>query len=69
MDDIVIDYTSTGYLDKHLGISSKEYDAMIVMGMATGHLDIRKHATPLLQLHSTVLFRHLQHLQLTCEYA
>jgi hypothetical protein len=65
-DDIAVDSISTGYLDKHLGISSKEYDAMIVMGIVTGHLDIREHATPLLQLHSTVLFRHLQYLQLIC---
>jgi hypothetical protein len=65
-DDIAVDSISTGYLDKQLGISRKEYDALVVMGIITGHLDIRKHATPLLQLHSTVLFRHLQHLWLSC---
>jgi hypothetical protein len=66
MDDIAVDSISTGYLDKHIGIPSNEYDTMIVMGIVTRHLDLRDHATPLLQLHSTVLFRHLQHLELTC---
>jgi hypothetical protein len=64
MDDIAVDYTSSGYLDEHLGISSKAYDAEIVMGIVTRHLVILESGTPLLQLHSTVLFRQLQHLQL-----
>ena len=34
MDDIAVDYISTGYLDEHLGVSSKKYDTMIVMGIA-----------------------------------
>jgi hypothetical protein len=67
MDDIAVDSISTGYLDKHLGISSKEYDAVIVKGIVTGHLDLRDYAILLLQLHSTVLFRNLQHLELSCD--
>jgi hypothetical protein len=66
IDDIAIDYISTGYLDKHLGKSSKEYDAVIIMGIVTRHLVILDFATPLLQLHSTGLFRQLQHLELIC---
>jgi hypothetical protein len=70
MDDIVVDYISMGYLNKHLGISEYEqiYDAGIVIAMVTGHLVIHQYATPLLQLHSTALFRQLQHLDLTCAY-
>jgi len=64
-DDIVVDYISTDYLDKHHGISSKEYDAMIVMGVVTRCLVIHGYAIPLLQLDSTALFRRLQHLELT----
>jgi hypothetical protein len=67
MDDLAIDYISTRYQDRHLGISSKECDAMIVMGMATQCLAIYPPATPLFLLHSTVLFRHLQHLKLICD--
>jgi hypothetical protein len=66
MDDTAVDYISTGYQDKHSGISSKEDDAVVVMGMATRCLIIPDYATPLLQLHSTVLFRQLGHLELTC---
>ena len=35
MDDIAVDYTSTGYLDEHLGISSNEHDATIVRAIVT----------------------------------
>jgi len=38
MDDIAVDYTSTGYLDKHIGISSKEFDATIVKAIVTRRL-------------------------------
>jgi len=65
MGDIAVDYISTGYLDKHLGKSMDQYDARIVMGMVTGHLVIHDDGIPLLQLRSTVLFRQLQHLDLT----
>jgi hypothetical protein len=68
MCDIVVDYISTGYLHKHLGLSKYQrgYDAGIVMAMVTGHLVIGQYTTPLLQLRSTALFRQLQHLDLTC---
>jgi hypothetical protein len=65
-DDIVVDYISTGYLDKYPGISSNEYDSMIVRGMITRHLVIHSSATLLLQFHSTVLFRQLQDLEVHC---
>ena len=65
-DDTLVDYISTGYLHKHLGISGKEFDTMTVMGMVTRCLVIDIYATPLFRLHSTVLFRRLQHLELTC---
>jgi len=70
MDDIPIDYISTGYLNRHLGISMNLYDVEIVKGMVVGHLVIDAYSTgaPLLQLHSTVLFRQLQHLDLTCAW-
>jgi hypothetical protein len=34
MDDIAADYISTDYQYKHLGISSSEYDAKVVMGIS-----------------------------------
>jgi hypothetical protein len=69
-DDNVVDYISTGYLEKHLGVSEYEqgYDTRIVMAMVTGHLVIGQDTTPLLQLHSTALFRQLQHLDLARPY-
>ena len=68
MDDIAVDYDSTGYLYRHLGTSRNEYDAMIVIGMVTRSLIIRDNSPPLFKLHSTVLFRRLQHLELTCTH-
>jgi len=62
--DIAVDYISTGYLDKHIGESMDPHDAGIVMGMVVGHLVIDFRNEPLLQLHSTVLFRQLQRLNL-----
>jgi len=67
MDDIAVDYTSALYLDKHFGISSKEYDATIVRAIVTRRLAIEFPDTPLFQLRSTVLFRQLRHLDLTCK--
>jgi len=64
MDDIAVDYISTGYLDKYLGNSMYEYDAGIVIGMVVGRLELYPSGVPL--LHCTVLFRQLQHLALTC---
>jgi len=66
MDDIAVDYTSTGYLEKHLGISSTEYDATIVRAIVTRRLAIELPNTPLFPLHSTVLFRQLRHLEIIC---
>ena len=63
-DDIVVDYISTGYLDKHLGISGEKYDPMVVRGMITKYLRIDGTAIPVFQLHSTILFRQLQSLVL-----
>jgi len=66
MGDIAVDYTSTGYLDKHLRISSKEIDATIVKAIVTRRLAIEFPNTPLFPLHSTVLFRQLRDLTLDC---
>jgi len=66
MDDIAVDYTSTGYLDKHFGISSTVNDATIVRAIVTRRLVIAPPDTPLLALHSTTLFRQLLHLEITC---
>ena len=67
MDDIVVDYTSTGYLDKHRGISHKLDDLRIVRGMVTQDLIMYLYSTPLFQLDSASLFRRLQHLVLRCD--
>jgi hypothetical protein len=62
--DIVVDYISTGYLDKHLGQLQgqlqEDYDWIIVSGMVTQILHIDGYNTPLFNLSSTVLFRQLQ---------
>jgi len=67
VDDIAVDYTSTGYLNKHLGISSTEHDTTIVRAIVTRCLAIEFPDTPLFPLHSTVLFRQLQRLKLICK--
>ena len=62
-DDILVDYISTGYLDKHLGTSGEGFDRRIVQGMAARSLWIHDRATLLFkQLHSTILFRYFLHL-------
>ena len=63
-DDIVVDYIGTDYLDKHLGISDENGDEMVVRGMVTQCLLISIWDGPLLQLHSTVLFRLLEEFRL-----
>ena len=68
MDDIVVDYISTGYLKEHPEISHEAYDLKIVRGMITQHLIIYHFDTSLLQLQSTALFRRLQHLVLLCSH-
>ena len=61
MDDIVVDYIGTDYLDKHLGTSDTKCDEMVVRGMITQCLLISNWVDiPLLQLRSTVLFRLLE---------
>ena len=67
VDGAALDYISTDYLDKHLVASSEEHDAMIIKGMIVQRLLIDDLATPLFQLHSTVLFRQLQHLKIACK--
>jgi len=67
MEDIAVDYTSTGYLDKHLGVSSEEIDATIVKAVVTRRLAIDFPDTPLFSLHSTALFGQLRHLDLICK--
>jgi hypothetical protein len=66
-DDIVVDYISTGYLDKHPGIK-QEYDSMIVRGWSHNVWSFMSSTTPLFQLHSTVLFRQLQDLEVNCSH-
>ena len=65
INDPVVDYTSTTYLREHLRGLPQECDAIIVKGMVTRCLIIQKDHVPLFQLHSTVFFRWLQHLELT----
>ena len=67
-DDIAVDYISTRYLDKHLGISG-ENDIMVVRAMITKDLRIYTTAIPVFQLHSTILFRHLQLLAIDLSYS
>ena len=63
-DNTVVDYATTSYMDKHLGISGIEYDSMIVIGMVTQRLLIHDSTAPLFQLHSTSLFRLLKGLKI-----
>ena len=62
-DDIVVDYISTGYLDKHPQISSKVDDFMIVRAMVTQSLVIEYSTSPFFYFRSTALFRQLQDLE------
>ena len=70
MDDIVVDYISTDYLDKRPGVSHKLEDLRVVRGMVTQHLVMNLYPTPSHQLDSTrtPLFRRLQHLKLIWGY-
>ena len=61
-DDIVVDYTSAGYLDKHPGISSDTDDLTIVRGMVTQCLVIINNGS--IRLHPTALIRRLQELDI-----
>ena len=64
-DDIVVDYAATGYLEKNLGTSFKEYDTVVVSGVVTQCLAINAFDTPLLQLRSSALFRQLEDLKIS----
>ena len=66
-DEFMVDYISTRYLDRYFGKSSEIDDWMIVIGMATQRLVIYNFATPLLQLHSSALFRLLEDLEIHCD--
>ena len=66
-DNIAVDYTSTGCLYSHFGMSSTEIDETIVKAIVTRRLAIDFPDTPLFPLRSTFLFRRLRHLELTCE--
>ena len=65
-DDIVMEYISTSYLDKHLGISTQGFDQKIIRGIFTQKL-LEVASSPLFdKFHSTLLFRQLQVLVLHC---
>jgi hypothetical protein len=66
-DEIMVDYISTDYLERHSGISSETDDWMIVIGMVTQRLVIHEFATPSLQLLSTSLFSLLEDLEVHCD--
>ena len=67
-DDIVVDYVSTRYLEKYLGILGEKYDPIIVGGMITKYLLIDGAAIRVFQLRSTILFRQLQELVVSLSY-
>ena len=62
-DDIVVDYISTDYMERHLGPRSDEDDRMIVRGMVTQSLTMVNTNT-LLNLIPTLLFKQLQSLDI-----
>ena len=66
-DDIVMDYISTGYMDKHLGVSRQYYDQIIIRGILTLKVVVAGFSPIFDKLHSTLLFRQLQVLVLDCE--
>ena len=66
-DNIVVDYTSTGYLEKHLGISRQADDETIIRGILTQEV-IEYGLSPIFDnYHSSLLFRQLQVLVLDCD--
>ena len=68
-EDLVVDYTSSMYLGKHLRPSNDHCDSIIVKGMVTKCLVIDYSDPPLFhQLHLTALFRRLQVLIIYKEY-
>ena len=67
-DDNVVDYTSPGYFERHLGPQSDIYDSIIVRGMVTQSLVMCTGDISLLKLHPTLLFGQLQSLDITCNH-
>ena len=66
-DDIIVDYISAGYLDKHLGVSAQYYDQTIIRGILTQTM-VETGFSPIFnKLYSTLFFRQLQVLILDCE--
>ena len=67
-EGIVMDYISSGYLGRHLGILNQKYDSKIIRGMVTQSLVIEA-SDPLwiYQLHWTALFGRLQALIISVE--
>ena len=67
-EDIVVDYVSSRYLQKYLGVTGDDYDKIVVRGMISQHLVFNYSGNPLfLQLHMTALFRQLQSLTILRE--
>jgi len=65
-DDIVVDYISTSYLERHPGTSYRLCDSMILRAMATQSLVIQSPFLPFFrQLRPTVLFRQLHDLRVS----
>ena len=65
-DDIVMDYVSSSYLEKHLGVSTEEYDWIITRGILTQQVVEHGFGPFYDKFHSTLLFRQLQVLNLDC---
>jgi hypothetical protein len=63
-DDIMVDYISSGYLNKHLGIFPKTYDLRIIRGMILQCLTLHSELSFLKPFCSTALFRRLQVLEI-----
>ena len=63
-DDIVMEYLSTDYLDKHFGISRQDYDQTIIRGILTQKIVAGGFSPIFDKFHSTLLFRQLQVLKL-----
>ena len=60
-EDILVDYISSGYMEKHLGTLDERYDSEIIRGMVTQTLVIRDISPPFMhQIHLTTLFRQLR---------
>ena len=63
-EDILVDYISSDYMQKHLGTSDRSYDSKIIRGMVTQTLVIQG---IMHQIHLTTLFRQLQVLYISAQ--